>query len=109
MSHRDEPEGPKSFLDGSIHWNDPVRHSNRAPLIGRIPALAQPTTIGVAVGLTVIAMALYDWPPGFGGLIFAGGGLVLAALCLYMIVRASKKASEQDKSRLHSPGGDIAP
>lgn len=104
-----EPEEPKSFLDRGIHWNDPVARFERAPLIGRLPALGQGSTIGLVLGLTIVGMGLYDWPPGLGGLLFSGGGFALAALSFYIIVRTGKDGSEEDKSGVAPNDVDLAP
>ena len=100
---------PQSFLDRSIHWNDPIPRSGSAPLIDRIPVLGQASTVGFAVGLVLTAMTLYDWPLNLGGALFAAAGLALAGVCLFAILRRQRVVAEQDRSQVFSRDGDMAP
>jgi len=73
------------------------------------PVSAQASTIGLAVGIALVVMPLYDWPLDVGGILFAACGLALAGLCLYVIVRSGRVAAEQDKTRVYTPDADLAP
>jgi hypothetical protein len=105
----DRHDEPKSFLDRSIHWNDPAGRSHQMPLIGRPPVFGKASTVGLVVGLVAVAMALYDSPPNLGGILFAGAGLILAAISLFLIPRQESFAAEQDKARFPTNDGDPAP
>ncbi|HVY99049.1 MAG TPA: hypothetical protein VHA35_06090 [Dongiaceae bacterium] len=64
---------------------------------------------GLIAGVILAALPFYDMPLTWGGIAFSAGGVALAGISLFGMIRRANIKEAQDNERVYSKDGDPAP